>query len=366
MREGSLEAPTRHALDWQNPWFWDEKALEKEMERVFDICHGCRRCFNLCDSFPRLFDLIDNGPTGEARRREEGGLRPGRGGLHALRHVLHDQVPLRAAARVGARFPASDAAPPRGAGAQEGHRPRRPPARRDRPQRPARHLRRRPRQLGDRRAQHARRARSWSGWPASITARACRAMPARPSRSAPRARAPALNEAAPAFGKRKAVLYATCFVNFNNTDIGAAARAVLAQNGVETEVVYPACCGMPQARAGRSRRRGRRGAAGVGGAAALGRQGLRRDRAHAVLRPDAEVRMAADPAQGSRGRAPVAGDLRHLRIRRRHRQEGRAGARPASRSRAASASISPATPAPRTWAPRRPRCCGWCPRRGSR
>ena len=51
MREGSLEAPTRHALDWQNPWFWDEKALEAEMERIFDICHGCRRCFNLCDSF---------------------------------------------------------------------------------------------------------------------------------------------------------------------------------------------------------------------------------------------------------------------------------------------------------------------------
>src|SRR5438477_514232 len=65
MREGSLEAPTRFPLDWQNPWFWDEGALEKEMERIFEICHGCRRCFNLCDSFPRLFDLIDNGPTGE-------------------------------------------------------------------------------------------------------------------------------------------------------------------------------------------------------------------------------------------------------------------------------------------------------------
>ena len=65
MREGSLDAPTRQPIDWQNPWFWDEAALEKEMERVFDICHGCRRCFNLCDSFPRLFDLIDNGPTGE-------------------------------------------------------------------------------------------------------------------------------------------------------------------------------------------------------------------------------------------------------------------------------------------------------------
>ena len=122
MREGSLEAPTRHALDWQNPWFWDEAALEKEMERVFDICHGCRRCFNLCDSFPRLFDLIDNGPTGELDGVDEGGLRQGRGSLHALRHVLHDQVPLRAAARMGARLPASDAAPSRGEGAQGGHR----------------------------------------------------------------------------------------------------------------------------------------------------------------------------------------------------------------------------------------------------
>src|SRR5258708_13873953 len=61
------------------------------------------------------------------------------------------------------------------------------------------------------------------------------------------AREPALvNQTAPAFGKRKAVLYATCFANFNTTDIGAATRAVLARNGVETEVVYPACCGMPK------------------------------------------------------------------------------------------------------------------------
>ena len=69
-----------------------------------------------------------------------------------------------------------------------------------------------------------------------------------------------INAAAPAFGKRKAVLYATCFVNFNSTDIGAATRAVLAKNGVETEVVYPACCGMPQLELGdleRGRRRGR-------------------------------------------------------------------------------------------------------------
>jgi glycerol-3-phosphate dehydrogenase subunit C len=56
---------------------------------------------------------------------------------------------------------------------------------------------------------------------------------------------PQVDRSAPAFG-RKAVLYATCFVNYHNPEIGTAARAVLAKNGVETEVVYPACCGMPQ------------------------------------------------------------------------------------------------------------------------
>jgi glycerol-3-phosphate dehydrogenase subunit C len=64
-REGSLEAPTRHALAWQEPSFYDHAALDKELERVFDICHGCRRCFNLCNSFPTLFDLIDESKTGE-------------------------------------------------------------------------------------------------------------------------------------------------------------------------------------------------------------------------------------------------------------------------------------------------------------
>jgi Fe-S oxidoreductase len=59
IREGSLEAPTRHPLDWQNPSFYDEDALFHELERVFDICHGCRRCVSLCQSFPTLFDLVD-------------------------------------------------------------------------------------------------------------------------------------------------------------------------------------------------------------------------------------------------------------------------------------------------------------------
>ena len=64
-REGNLLAPTRHPLDWRNPEFYDEAALEKEMERVFDICHGCRRCVSLCQAFPTLFDLVDNSKTME-------------------------------------------------------------------------------------------------------------------------------------------------------------------------------------------------------------------------------------------------------------------------------------------------------------
>ncbi len=64
-REGNLEAPTRHPLDWGNEDFYNEESLNKEMERVFDICHGCRRCVSLCGSFPTLFDLVDESPTME-------------------------------------------------------------------------------------------------------------------------------------------------------------------------------------------------------------------------------------------------------------------------------------------------------------
>ena len=64
-REGSLDAPTRHPLDWQSDEFFDQQALDAELERVFDICHGCRRCFSLCNSFPTLFDLVDESESGE-------------------------------------------------------------------------------------------------------------------------------------------------------------------------------------------------------------------------------------------------------------------------------------------------------------
>ena len=74
-REGSLEAPTRHAIDWQSPAYYDASALERELERVFEICHGCRRCFSLCNSFPTLFDLVDataGGEVAEVGKRDYG------------------------------------------------------------------------------------------------------------------------------------------------------------------------------------------------------------------------------------------------------------------------------------------------------
>ena len=64
-REGSLKAPERHPLNWKSAEFHDEDALFAELERVYDICHGCRRCFNLCHAFPTLFDLVDESATME-------------------------------------------------------------------------------------------------------------------------------------------------------------------------------------------------------------------------------------------------------------------------------------------------------------
>ena len=40
--------------------YWQRDALDKEVERAFEICHGCRMCFKYCEAFPSLFDIIDN------------------------------------------------------------------------------------------------------------------------------------------------------------------------------------------------------------------------------------------------------------------------------------------------------------------
>jgi glycerol-3-phosphate dehydrogenase subunit C len=245
MREGSLEAPTRHALDWQNPWFWDEAALEKEMERIFDICHGCRRCFNLCDSFPRLFDLIDKGPTGEIDGVPKERYADVEQACTLCDMCFMTKCPYVPPHAWNVDFPhlmlrhRAVQAHKHGIGFVEKQL-----AETDRVGRLGTFASGLVNWATDERNQPMRR---------TLENAAGIHHGARLPRQAPETfealahREPALlNTAAPAYGKRKAVLYATCFVNFHSTAIGQAALAVLAKNGIETEVVHPACCGMPK------------------------------------------------------------------------------------------------------------------------
>jgi len=243
MREGSLEAPTRHPLAWQDPDFYDPVKLEAETRRVFDICHGCRRCFNLCDSFPRLFDLIDRSESGE---------------LDHVRSADFGQVVDACTLCDMCFMTKCPYVPPHPFNLDFPHlmlRHRAVAARAGRVRRSERELAK-----TDRNGRLAGLAAPFANWASATTNKLTRpvlekmagidrraALPKFTGATfAMRARetVPALNEKAPAFG-RKAVLYATCFVNYSDPEVGMAARAVLAKNGVETEVVYPRCCGMP-------------------------------------------------------------------------------------------------------------------------
>ena len=244
MREGNLEAPTRHVIDWQNPDFVDPEKLDAEMRRQFDVCHGCRRCFNLCDSFPRLFDLVDAAGDQEMHGVKSADFKQVVDACtlcdmcfltkcpYVPPHPVHIDLPhllvrYRAAERthkgavflddqiaetdrngkLGAAVPGlANWATRRGNGLT--------------------------RPLMEKVAGIDRNAELPRFQAKTLVARA-------------KAAAPAVNQAAPAFG-RKAVIFATCFANYNNPKIGEAALAVLAKNGVEAEVVYPGCCGMPQ------------------------------------------------------------------------------------------------------------------------
>jgi glycerol-3-phosphate dehydrogenase subunit C len=249
MNEGSLKAPMRHPLAWQDPDFYDPAKLEAEMRRVFDICHTCRRCFNLCDSFPRLFDLIDGSPSGE----------------------LHD-VATEALASVVEACTLCDMCfmtkcpyvPPHEFNLDFPHlmlRARAIEARQGRVSFADRAL-----AATDRNGKLAGAVAplaNWAGDTANTLTRPVLEATAGVDRRAElpkfhsktfaraaRATPVEVNQDAPAYG-RKAVLYATCFVNYNDPEVGLATRAVLAKNGVETGIVYPRCCGMPLLEQGR-------------------------------------------------------------------------------------------------------------------
>ncbi|HCX66639.1 heterodisulfide reductase-related iron-sulfur binding cluster [Parvibaculum sp.] len=246
-REGSTEAPTRHPIDWRNPDFYDLEKLDAELRRVFDICHGCRRCFNLCDSFPRLFDLIDESPTGELDEVKSQDFGPVVEACTLCDMCFMTKCPyvpphefdldfphlmLRYRAAKGKEaegFPfvqnqlaqmdrngtlAAPVAPLANWGSARGNKLTRP--------------------VIEAVAGIDRRAELPKFHGQTFLRRAKK-------QDAQGAAAP---KEAPAKG-RKAVLFATCFVNYNNPKVGEAARLVLAHNGVETEVAYPGCCGMP-------------------------------------------------------------------------------------------------------------------------
>jgi glycerol-3-phosphate dehydrogenase subunit C len=249
MREGSLEAPTRHPLAWQDEEFCDPAAIDAELRRVFDVCHTCRRCFNLCDSFPRLFDLVDASKTGELDAVESADFKPVVDACTLCDMCFMTKCPYVPPHEFNVDFPHLMLRY-RAMEAREGTIPFA------------------DRQLAetDRNGKLAALVAPLANWASDTGNTLTRPMlekvagihheavlPKYQGKTfAARAKSspPELNATAPAFG-RKAVLYATCFVNYNTPDVGVATQAVLARNGVETAVVYPQCCGMPLLEQGR-------------------------------------------------------------------------------------------------------------------
>ena len=244
MKEGSLEAPVRHALAWHDDAFYDGDALDAELRRVFDVCHGCRRCFNLCDSFPRLFDLIDESRTGELDSVGSDDFKPVVDACTLCDMCFMTKCPYVPPHEFNIDFPHlmlryRAAAFRRG---EVGFADKQ-LARTDRNgtmAAPVAPLANWATRVGNKLTRPVMEATAGIHRDAYVPGFTSKPFAARAKSSGP-----TVNREAPAFG-RKAVIYATCFANFNEPDIAAAARAVLARNGVETEVVYPGCCGMPR------------------------------------------------------------------------------------------------------------------------
>jgi glycerol-3-phosphate dehydrogenase subunit C len=244
MSEGGLGAPERHPIPWQEPDFYDEEKLDAELRRQFDICHGCRRCHNLCDSFPLLFDLIDESESMELDTVDSQDFKPVIDACtlcdmcfmtkcpYVPPHEFNLDVPhlmLRYRAvelkKGEVPFVAKQIAETDRNGKLAGA---------------VAPLSNWATRTGNGLTRPVMQAVSGIDKDATLPKFHGKTLTAR-ARSAP----VALNDAAPAKG-RKAVVYATCFVNYNDPAMGTDALEVLARNGVETEVLHPACCGMPK------------------------------------------------------------------------------------------------------------------------
>ncbi|HEX4183582.1 MAG TPA: heterodisulfide reductase-related iron-sulfur binding cluster [Caulobacteraceae bacterium] len=247
-REGSLDAPFRHPLDWRSEAFYDQAAIETEMERVFDICHTCRRCFNLCDSFPILFDLVDESSTGEIDGVAKADYKKVVDACTLCDMCFMTKCPYVPPHEFNVDFPHL----------MLRHRAA------ERKQKGADFVRE---QLGktDRNGKLAKPVSGLANWATALDNKPVRALienvtgidreaalPRYHGRTAEDlCRKPAAaNAQGPAFGQRKALVYATCFTDYNAPSTATAAMAVLAHLGIEARLDYPACCGMPQLEAG--------------------------------------------------------------------------------------------------------------------
>ncbi|HEY9078703.1 (Fe-S)-binding protein [Magnetovibrio sp.] len=245
MSEGSLDAPTRHPLKWRDEDFYNEDKIFAELERVFDLCHGCRRCFNLCDSFPRLFDLVDESPTGEVDGVAKADYWKVVDACTLCDLCFMTKCPYVPPHEWDLDFP---------------------------------HLMLRARALqfkqGKTNKKQDKLTKMDSNGPLGVKFSGLANWASRrengltrsimemthdvhkdaelptfaKKKCSDRAKAEPIevNASAPAHGKRKAVIYASCFGEYNDPDIVMDTRAVLAKNGIAAEIVYPECCGMPQ------------------------------------------------------------------------------------------------------------------------
>lgn len=242
MKEGSLEAPMRHPIAWEDESFYDEAALDAEMRRVFDICHGCRRCFNLCNSFPLLFDRIDESPHESVEDL----------GAEDLKAVVDECTLCDMCFMVKCPY-----VPPhqfdldfphlmlrhRAVAHRKGETSLadRELARTDRNGKLAKFVAG-PVNLATREGSAARGVMQAA---LGIDKRAHLPTYAAVPLANQQAIVPPPNPDGPAFG-RKVALYATCYGNFNDQTPGNAAIKVLAHNGVAVRIEHPECCGMPK------------------------------------------------------------------------------------------------------------------------
>jgi glycerol-3-phosphate dehydrogenase subunit C len=242
-KEGSTQAPIRHPIDFNHPDFLDPKKLDDEMRRVFDICHGCRRCFNLCDSFPKLFDMIDESKNEDVESLSSNQFAPVVNSCTLCDMCFMTKCPYVPPHEFDLDFP---------------HLMLRYRAL----QKKNNKLPLIPSQLAkmDRNAKIGIIFSSVINWILNIKNKFLRKILELITGIDKKVVLPTYNSetftnyfkknknyvnTSLLEKKRKVVIYSTCFVNFNKKDTGIAALKVLEKNGVEVEEAYPGCCGMP-------------------------------------------------------------------------------------------------------------------------